>query len=149
MNIKYSEEESIRLRIDWESSTLFTHANDNHIDHLFVELPEDKQDAAQTLGAFVWRQILPDFDDLMNGLITHDFPHVHMPYPNLADVESYERSGLIPPQANFIKPDKEVKVIEEAEDDDVVAKAIESIDDELSWFLNDPHYFDKRKPRDE
>lgn len=148
MNIKYSEEESIRLRIDWESSTLFTHANENHIDHVFVELPEDQQDAAKTLGAFVWRQILPDFDDLMNGLITHDFPHVHMPFPNPADVDSYSHSGLKPPEKKSLF-NQEPVVIEEAEDNDIVSKAMDKIDHEIGWFLNDPHYYDKRKPRDE
>lgn len=148
MNINSGEEE-VRLRLDWETTSLFTHKNHDYFDHVFVEMSEVDDDGHdyQAMGAFIWRQVLPDWQDLANGLITHDFTHIHKPWPVESDIESYKRSGLIAPQANFIKPDKELIVIEEAEDTTVVNEAVQDIDHEISWFLNDPHYFDRIKPR--
>lgn len=140
---------AVDLRLDYESTAVFTHKEeDEHLDHIFVSMENQSTDEeTRAMGAFIWRQVLPDWDDLVDSLDDRDFQHIHSPYPSPHDAEQYESTGLIPPTQNFIKPD--VKVIEEVEDDDVVAKQIKNIDHELSWFLNDPHYFDRIKPRPE
>jgi hypothetical protein len=132
--------ESVELRLDYESTAIFTHKEqDSHYDHIFCEMGEDE---GRTIGAFIWRQVLPDWEDLKKALDDRDYQHIHSPYPSPMDCEQYELTGLTPPT-------KEVKVIEEVEDDDVVIKSLLHIDDEISWFLNDTHFFDKREPRNE
>lgn len=95
-----------------------------------MEAKEDDE-RASSLGAFIWRQVLPDFDDLVNGLITHDYPHLHSPWPNNHDIEQFRNSGLVIP--GF----KEIVAITEVEDDQVVAEAMGHIDDELRNLLEE------------
>lgn len=111
----------------WENSMLYTHGHDQHVDHLYIEL-----DSIKRIGAFVWRQVMPDFNDLVRGLIGHDYPHLHMPYPSEHDVATYRSSGLIVP--GIPKP---VKIIEEVEDEEVVQEAIKNLDKELEYYLNE------------
>lgn len=126
--------DDIDLRLDWNSTMLFTHKNNDYYDHVFVEIPEleDEEDSIRSVGAFIWRfiwrQVLPDWQDLANGLITHDFPHLHSPWPNEHDVESYRKSGLVVPKM------KELVVIEEVEDDDEVMKAMYNFDAEWRYY---------------
>jgi hypothetical protein len=116
--------------LDYENTTLFTHGNDRHIDHIFVEYEPAEGERYRALGAFIFRQTLDDFDDLANDMISLDYPHVHMPYPNEFDLRSYEESGLV-------HEAQEPKVIVEEEDDDVVAEAIKNLDAEIEYFLGE------------
>jgi hypothetical protein len=137
INVRFNDK-MIPLHMDYETTAVFTHSKPyEHYDHVFVELDSDDE---RTIGAFIWRQVLPDWEDLKKALDDRDFQHIHSPYPSPADVEQYETSNLQPP---------EPKVIVEAEDEDEVTRAMEKIDHELDWFLNDPHFYDKRKPRDD
>jgi hypothetical protein len=121
--------ESIELRLDWENTCVFTHREqDSHYDHIFVQM-EDEDDS-RCLGAFIWRQVLPDWDDLKKALDDRDYQHVHVPYPSPMDCEQYELTGLTPPT-------KEVQVTVEAEDDEVVEQAMANIDAELKYFLGE------------
>ena len=122
------------MRIDWETSMLFTHSNMDYVDHLFVQT-DPTEEQARTIGAFIWRQLLPDFDDLVNGLIVHDFPHLHLPYPNEHDLASYEQSGLTPPEETPPTP----KIIEEDDDERVAQEAVAHIDEEWSYFDEEWH----------
>ena len=127
-------EDVTRLRMDWETTAMFTHREqDKHYDHIFVSMEEDAiydEDSMRSMGAFIWRQVLPDWDDLARGLIVHDFQHIHSPYPSPQDVEQYERSGLVPPN-NFIKP---IVAIEEVEDEKIAQEAVAHIDEEWDYW---------------
>ena len=117
--------ESVELRLDYESTAIFTHKEqDNHYDHIFVEMGEDE---GRTIGAFIWRQVLPDWEDLKKALDDRDYQHIHSPYPSPMDCEQYEESGLTPPT-------KEVKVIEEDDDEKVAQEAMANFDDEWRYF---------------
>jgi hypothetical protein len=149
-------QDSIPLSLAYDNTAIFTHSEQyRHLDHVFVELEQVDDDSSeyQAIGAFIWRQVLPDWDDLKDALDKRDYRHFHAPYPSEMDVEQYEASKLEPPKSLFDRPKpeepKEVKVIEEVEDDDVVTKAMEKIDHELAWFLNDPHFYKKHKRYDE
>lgn len=123
------------LTLDWDKTMLFTHRDiheNKYYDHVFVSMEAEKDDErASNLGAFIWRQVLPDFNDLVNGLITHDYPHLHSPWPNDHDVEQFRDSGLVIPSF------REVVTIAEVEDDQIVAEAMGHIDEELKYFLDE------------
>lgn len=155
INMKMGED-SVQLNINRDNTAIFTHQPPyHHLDHIFVELETtEEEDSYRTLGAFIWRQVLPDWDDLKEALDQHWFQHIRSPFPSEQDQEQYEATGLLPPSQNFIKTDSgllvpEPKVIEEVEDDAEVERAMSSINSELDWFLNDPHYYDRIKPRKE
>jgi hypothetical protein len=121
--------ETVELRLDYENTSIFTHKEqDSHYDHVFVEMGEN--DEHRAFGAFIWRQVLPDWDDLKKALDDRDYQHIHSPYPSPMDCEQYELTGLTPPT-------KEVQVTVEAEDDEVVEQAMANIDAELKYFLGE------------
>jgi hypothetical protein len=150
MNMKFGED-SIPLSLTRDNTAIFTHEPPyDYLDHVFVELAETPDDEEyRAIGAFIWRQVLPDWDDLKEALDKRWFQHIRSPFPSEPDMEQYESTNLKPPSLFDRPKEKEVKVIEEVEDDDVVSKVMEKIDHELNWFLNDPHFYDRIKPRKE
>lgn len=133
------------LTADYSNSSLFTHGTDKHIDHFFVELGDElaqeldiSMDRYRALGAFVWRQAVPDFDELVNFIIEENFNQIHRPYPNEEDRIAYQRSGYEPPvDTRHPSQFKEAKVIEEVGDDEVVQQAMAHIDEELKYYLEE------------
>jgi hypothetical protein len=126
------------LRLDYETTSIFTHrAEDSHYDHIFIEMDEGETEA-QSLGAFIWRQVLPDWEDLRKELQARDFTQIHRPYPAPQDREAYERSGLIPPHANFMPQSATEAVIIEEEDDERVAReAVAQLDAEWAYYAEE------------
>ena len=83
--------------LHWFNTTLFSHAKKHQeIDHVFVETtPRDEIDGrAVGIGIFIFRHVWHDFDGLANALITHDYPHIHMPHPSDKDIEAWETIAL-------------------------------------------------------
>lgn len=148
VNIQYSGQVE-KLQLHWGNTHLFYHRPEfKQYDHIFVQQPNEN---GEDYGTFIWRRILPDFQDLANALITHDFKNHHSPYPLTGDVEAYlqhypeEEAQVTKDLARIIKAEKalgrlvlpEPQVIVEAEDDEVVRKAMEHIDAEIEWFFKE------------
>ena len=134
-----------KLQADYSNSSLFTHGTDKYMDHFFVELGDElaeeldiNMDRYRALGAFVWRQAVPDFDELVNFIIEENFNQIHRPYPAEEDRIAYQRSGYEPP-VNPEHPSQyvEVNMIEEDGDDAVVQQAMAHIDAELKYYLEE------------
>lgn len=127
--------------LDWESTTLFTHGSSRHVDHIFIQFPEEVEqeddDRIRRIGAFIWRQALPDWDDLAEELTKLDFPHIHMPAPSLTDLATYESTGLTPPKA----PESLFKsnIIEEDDDERIAHEAVSHIDAEWDFYDKEWH----------
>lgn len=134
INMKIGEN-NIELNLDYESCSLFTHKKEfEHMDHVFVAMEDTSE--YQAMGAFIWRQLLPDWEDLKDALVKEDFQHIHKPYPEACDVEQYEKSGLTRFQAELdLEP--EPKLIEEATDKQVAKDAMVNFDHEWRWFAGE------------
>ena len=118
----------VPMRMDHENTTIYTHKTDSHIDHIFVEMAEEDEDErGRALGAFIFRQVLSDFDGLVHDLDERHYPHVHLPKPNPKDAEQYEVSGLQVEET-------EVIVIEEVDDEAIAVAAMANWDAEWKWF---------------
>ena len=131
-----------KLQADYSNSSLFTHGTDKYMDHFFVELGDElaeeldiNMDRYRALGAFVWRQAVPDFDDLVNFIIEENFNQIHRPYPAEEDRIAYQRSGYEPP-VNPEHPSQyvEARVIEEVDDELEAETAMRYFDEEWKWF---------------
>lgn len=134
VNVRFGDH-NIQLHMDYDTTAVFTHPKQfEHLDHVFVELSEDE---GRTLGAFIWRQVLPDWEDLKKALDDRDFHHIHSPYPSEADVEQYNASNLpestpkVPPKDT---PSEDANIIVEAEDEDVVTQAMANWDEEWRYY---------------
>lgn len=137
----HSEDGEERARFDWETATLYTHRFiDRHFDHVFIQTDEVDQQTdlgrVRALGAFIWRQTLEDFDDLVNAMITHDFPHIHMPHPNEMDAHNYDTTGLVPPTREAI----ETTAVEVDDGEQLAREEMSKWDEEWAYWdkeLND------------
>jgi len=151
-NIKYGED-SERLQMHWGNTVVYHHRGEyKKYDHVFVETPSDEPiPPGQGNGVFIFREILSDFSDLVNGLITHDYPAIHNPLPAIADMQAYKLlypdrteevnrdimrvSELGKKLGNFVLP--EPQMIVEAEDENIVIQAMENIDAEIDYFFGE------------
>ena len=144
-------EQSIHLRMDYESTSVFTHPEKYaHLDHIFVSMEDQRVESEEirTMGAFIWRQVLPDWEDLKESLVTRDFTHVRSPHPSEHDVIQYESSKLIPPSQEYVKAESGLLLPqEEPEDADVAEKMVADFDNEWYWFSEDSHFYDRIQPR--
>jgi hypothetical protein len=116
------------IRMTWENTTLFTHSEQHdNIDHVFVDSGRVNEETGTAIGAFIFRFVIPDFDDLSTELEIFDYPHIHMPEPFEVDVEVYKQA-----RADWKQP--EVHTIVEVGDDEVVDRAMANFDEEWGFY---------------
>jgi hypothetical protein len=87
-----------------DNAKIYTHANRwSDVDHIFISLEEKKKKQITVLGAFVWRQMVEDFDEFAHELRVHDFTSIHRELPIVSDVEMWVKFNTVdledfPPQ---------------------------------------------------
>lgn len=58
------------------------------VDHVYLT----RQEQERRVGAYVFRMVVPDFDDLVKVMQDNHFWHIHGPKPSDADLEVYAKS---------------------------------------------------------
>ena len=78
------------IRADKDNTAIYTHGEKwNQVDHIFIRAEQRKKKTIAVLGAFVWRQMIEDFDEFTAVLTDEDFNHFHTAVPAIADVEAW------------------------------------------------------------
>lgn len=86
------EVDGATMFLNWYNSCIFTHLKKyDQVDHIFIGSEEG--DESVTQGTFIFRQVLENFDEVVDYLDDYNFPHIHKPYPSETDTETYLKAA--------------------------------------------------------
>lgn len=70
--------------LHWFNTTIFEHREEyEYLDHIFISSDEES-------GIYLWRQNIPNFEEVAERLIEEDFPYIFKPCPTTFDLREYD-----------------------------------------------------------
>lgn len=79
--------ENQTLDLSWHNTILYTHrARFAEVDHVFFA---QQKRVASMAGLWIFRQALPNFDELAMDLLAHDYTQIHKPEPSSGDIDKW------------------------------------------------------------